>query len=271
MGKGVIMKNMYMLKVETLFPEEKPEKEKYFKPQGDILVAYNGHVSDGCCFRGWLFGATYVVTDTYDRERDVVLRRVYGDVPQGAVLTEELLEKVHKENEAAIMAAENEYGGDDFRWQLHKLLHMNAKTVLAKTEIISGRYRSAWGEGYKGIYCKPILPEGRISAPLRIVPCEWEEGKWELGLWLDTDHPAARMRCYNAWVGSNSHGCNTIVVVRENDGKGFDLGRSDWPKDLPRTFETFMKVIDVLGREQDCCGNYVRLEEEAIRKAIYKR
>lgn len=247
--------------------DTRPNKKR-FCPEGDIRVAYNGYVENRYG-KYELFGATYVVTDTYDRERDVVLRRVYGDVPQGAVLTEELLEKIYEENEAAIKAAEKEYGGDDFRWQLHITLHMNAKTVLAKSEILSGRYRSAWkGGGYKGIYCKPILPEGRVSAPLRIVPCEWGEGKWELGLWLDTEHPAAELRTYHSYY----YGLETVIIVRSSDRKGFDIGRSDWPKDLPRTFETFMKVIDVLGREQDCCGNYLSFEEEAILKAVnYKR
>ena len=237
--------------------QRKSPNRKKFIPIGE-LINTDGYRVDGKA----VYNAKYIVAEEWDN--DTVIRRVYGNPPKGAYIPARLLQQVYNENAANVTLAAQKYPGKEFTKAIHKLLNKRAAEVLAKSYVPNGWRQSAWkGEGLVKTYCKPVLPEGRASIPLKI---EFYGDNAEV--FLNDDDPAANIRCYEDYVGSRSHGRDTVTVVRKSDGCGFDLGLSYWPKWCKKDYAAFEKIIDAVGEGDDCCGRYKRLYSEEIIKIL---
>ena len=238
--------------------QRKSPNRKKFIPAGE-LINTDGYRVDGKA----VYNAKYIVAEEWD-ENGTVIRRVYGTPPKGAYIPARLLQQVYNENAANVTLAAQKYPGKEFTKAIHKLLNKRAAEVLAKSYVPNGWRQSAWkGEELVKTYCKPVLPEGRASISLKI---EFYGDNAEV--FLNDDDPAANIRCHEDYVGSRSHGRDTVTVVRKSDGCGFDLGLSYWPKWCKKDYAAFEKIIDAVGEGDDCCGRYKRLYSEEIIKIL---
>lgn len=236
--------------------QRKSPNRKKFIPVGE-LINTDGYRVDGKA----VYNAKYIVAEEY--EGNTVIRRVYGTPPKGAYIPAKLLQQVYNENATNISMAAQKYPGKEFTKAIHGLLNSRAAEVLGAAYIPNGWTQSGWkGEGLVKTYCRPVLPPERISAPIVI---EYYGDNAEV--FLDDDDPAANVRCYDTYVGSRSHGRDTVTVVRKSDGLGFDLGLSYWPKKYKQSYDNFNKVIDN-SRGDDCCGRYRRFYSDEIIKIL---
>lgn len=210
--------------------------------EGDYAVIFNGsiystdirekigHATNGC---------TYAVTEEISPDKKIIVRRIYGNPPKEVYIPARFLQKVYDENADAIEAAAAiEENKQQFIVELHKTLNCSAAEVLGKDSVAYNRVRSAYGD-WANKYCTPILPEGRLSIPFII-----NHGYDGIELMLDDTHPGADVRTYETYVGSKTHGMDTVIVSRKSDGARFDLGRSSWPRYIPQNEENFRKVLD---------------------------
>lgn len=259
------MAEMYNIKIPTgagddytiIEYQRKSPNRKKFIPAGE-LINTDGYRVDGKA----VYNSSYIVAEEWD-ENGIVIRRVYGTPPKGAYIPARLLQQVYNENAANVTLAAQKYPGRNFIKAIHGLLNSRAAEVLGAAYVPNGWTQSAWkGEGLVKTYCKPVLPEGRVSIPLK---AEFYGENAEV--FLDDDDPAANVRCYDTYVGSRSHGRDTVTVVRKSDGLGFDLGLSYWPKKYKQSYDNFNKVIDN-SRGDDCCGRYRRFYSDEIIKIL---
>ena len=236
--------------------QRKSPNRKKFIPAGE-LINTDGYRVDGKA----VYNARYIVTEEW--ENNTVVRRVYGTPPKGAYIPARLLQYVYDENADNIALASRKYPGKEFTNAIHGLLNSRAAEVLGTAYAPNGWRQSAWkGEGLVKTYCKPVLPPERVSIPIAIEYC----GN-NAEVFLDDGDPAANIRCYDTYVGSKSHGRDSVVVVRKSDGLGFDLGLSYWPKRYKKNYDNFNKIIDH-SRSSDCCGRYKRFYSEEIVKIL---
>lgn len=257
------MAEMYNIKIPTggnytiiEYQRPAPNRKKLI-PEGE-LINTDGYRVDGKA----VYNSSYIVAEEWD-ENNTVVRRVYGNPPKGAYIPARLLQKIYDENAANITLAAQKYPGKNFTRAIHGLLNKRAEEVLGKCYVPNGWTQSGWkGEGLVKTYCRPVLPPERISIPLKM---EYFGDNAEL--FLDDDDPVADIRCYGTYVGSRSHGRDTVVVVRKSDGLGFDLGLSYWPKNIKQNHDSFSKIIDH-SRISDCCGRYKRFYSDEITKIL---
>lgn len=225
------------------YQRKSPDRDKFI-PIGE-LVNTDGYRIDGKA----VYNASYIVAEEW--ENNTVVRRVYGNPPKGAYIPARLLQQVYDENADNISLAAQKYPGKNFTRAIHGLLNKRSAEMLGMAYIPNGWTQSAWkGEGLVKTYCRPVLPEGRVSIPIKV---EFYGDNAEV--FLDDDDPAANVRCYDTYVGSRSHGRDTVIVVRKSDGLGFDLGLSHWPKKYKKGYDNFSKLINN-SRVSDCCGRY---------------
>lgn len=256
------MAEMYNIKIPTganytiiEYQRSSPNRKKFI-PTGE-LINTDGYRVDGKA----VYNASYIVAEEY--EGGTVIRRVYGNPPRGAYIPARLLQQVYDENAANITLAAQKYPGKNFTMAIHKLLNTRAAEMLGMSYVPNGWRQSAWkGEGLVKTYCRPVLPPERVSIPLKV---EFYGDSAEL--FLDDDDPAANIRCYEDYVGSRSHGRDTVAVVRKSDGLGFDLGLSYWPKKYKQGYDNFSKILNH-SEGSDCCGRYKRLYSEEIIKIL---
>ena len=239
--------------------QRKSPNRKKFIPTGE-LINTDGYRVDGKA----VYNARYIVTEEWDN--NTVVRRAYGNPPKGAYIPARLLQKVYDENAANISLAAQKYPGKNFTKAIHMLLNKRSAEMLGMSYVPNGWRQSAWkGEGLVKTYCRPVLPEGRVSIPIKI---EYFGDNTEV--FLDDDNPVANVRCYEVYVGSKSHGKDSVVVVRKSDGVGFDLGLSYWPKKYKQDYDNFNKVIDH-SRSSDCCGRYRTFYSDEIIKILEEK
>ena len=258
------MAEMYNIKIPTggnytiIEYQRKSPNRKKFIPAGE-LINTDGYRVDGKA----AYNAKYIVAEEWDENGSTVIRRVYGTPPKGAYIPARLLQQVYNENTANISLAAQKYPGKNFTKAIHMLLNKRSAEMLGASYVPNGRKQSAWkGEGLLKTYCRPVLPEGRVSIPIVI---EYYGDNAEL--FLDNDNPIADIRCYEDYVGSRSHGRGTVIVVRKSDGLGFDLGLSYWPKNIKQNHDNFSKIIDH-SRDSDCCGRYRKFYSDEIIKIL---
>ena len=236
--------------------QRKSPNHKKFIPTGE-LINTDGYRVDGKA----VYNSSYIVAEEY--EGSTVIRRVYGNPPKGAYIPARLLQRVYDENAANIALAAQKYPGKNFTKAIHMLLNKRSAEMLGMSYVPNGWRQSAWkGEGLVKTYCRPVLPSGRVSIPIVI---EYYGDNAEV--FLDNDDPVADIRCYEDYVGSKSHGRDTVTVVRKSDGLGFDLGLSYWPKNIKQSHDNFSKIIDH-SRDSDCCGRYKRFYSDEITKIL---
>lgn len=256
------MAEMYNIKIPTgdnytiIEYQRKSPNRKKFIPAGE-LINTDGYRVDGKA----VYNARYIVSEEYDN--GTIIRRVYGTPPKGAYIPARFLQQVYNENAANVTLAAQKYPGRNFTKAIHGLLNSRAAEVLGAAYVPNGWTQSNWkGEGLVKTYCRPVLPPERVSIPITI---EYFGNNAEV--FLDDDDPAADIRCYEDYVGSRSHGKDTVTVVRKSDGLGFDLGLSYWPKKYKQGYDNFNKVIDN-SRSSDCCGRYRRFYSDEIIKIL---
>ena len=257
------MAEMYNIKIPTgdnytiiEYQRSSPNCKKFI-PAGE-LINTDGYRVDGKA----VYNAKYIVAEEWD-ENNTVVRRVYGTPPKGAYIPARFLQSVYDENADNIALASRKYPGKEFTKAIHGLLNSRAAEVLGAAYVPNGWTQSNWkGEGLVKTYCRPVLPPERVSIPIVI---EYYGDNAEV--FLDDDDPAANVRCYDTYVGSRSHGRDTVTVVRKSDGLGFDLGLSYWPKKYKQSYDNFNKVIDN-SRGDDCCGRYRRFYSDEIIKIL---
>ena len=240
------------------YQRSSPNRKKFI-PIGE-LINTDGYRVDGKA----VYNASYIVAEEWDENGSTVIRRVYGNPPKGAYIPARLLQSVYNENADNVALASQKYPGKNFTKAIHGLLNKRAAEVLGYSYLPNGWAQSGWkGEGLVKTYCRPVLPPERISAPIVI---EYYGDNAEV--FLDDDDPVADIRCYEAYVGSKSHGKDTVTIVRKSDGLGFDLGLSYWPKKYKKGYDNFSKVIDAVNRNSDCCGRYKALYSDEIIKIL---
>ena len=237
--------------------QRKSPNRKKFIPAGE-LINTDGYRVDGKA----VYNAKYIVAEEWD-ENNTVVRRVYGTPPKGAYIPARFLQSVYDENADNIALASRKYPGKEFTKAIHKLLNKRAAEVLGYSYLPNGWTQSAWkGEGLVKTYCRPVLPSGRLSIPLKV---EYYGDNAEI--FIDDDDPAADIRCYENYVGSRSHGRDTVVVVRKSDGLGFDLGLSYLPRKHKQGYDNFSKILNH-SRGSDCCGRYRTFYSDEITKIL---
>lgn len=256
------MAEMYNIKIPTggnytiIEYQRKSPNRKKFIPAGE-LINTDGYRVDGKA----VYNAKYIVAEEWDNA--TVIRRVYGTPPKGAYIPARILQSVYNENAANVALAAQKYPGKEFTKAIHGLLNSRAAEVLGTAYVPNGWAQSGWkGEGLVKTYCRPVLPEGRVSIPIVI---EYYGDNAEI--FLDDSDPAADMRCYEVYVGSKSHGKDSVIVVRKSDGLGFDLGLSYWPKNIKQGYDNFSKILNH-SEGSDCCGKYKRFYSEEIVKIL---
>ena len=226
----------------TILTYQRPVPEEGTLFEGDYTVIFNGsiystdihekigHATNAC---------TYAVTEEVSPDKKTIVRRIYGTPINGSYIPARDMQRIFDENSSAIEAAAViEEDKQQFVIELHKAINRVAKEVLGKDSVAYDRVRSTYGD-WANKYCTPILPEGRLSIPFVIT---YRDN--EMVLMLDDTHSAADIRIRETYVGSKTHGMDTMMVERKSDGAKFDLGRSSWPRYIPRNEETFRKVLD---------------------------
>lgn len=242
--------------LSTLWMKNYRDKEE---PFWSPFIGTERYLTDGDSARQFE-DSTYLVLDSW--EEDHVLRRIFGE-PPATLLSPEVENAIIGENSYRIQEAESSCSAtEEFPWIVHQALLAYSKEALGLETMVS-RYRPEviQGRGSVPVLERVVIPPWRNSVPFLL-----RLGGDEISLMVDVESPDADLYSQWQWYGSTSCGDEVKVYKSRSKATGFDFTRSEWPKEIPVNYSTLRRVVDELGTRSDCCGDYPKLKEGAIRK-----
>lgn len=183
------------------------------------------------------------------------------------------------ENATAIAEAREKFAGSRIRGEksldqlIEHTLNQYAPEISGDQPMVAGWRKSPWAHmDPVAVFETVILPEGRMTVPFRLTAeKEGFPGNWEILRLIpviDRSHPDADLVSRWQWYGSSTHGREVRVVWSRKSEKGFDLSRTNWPRETPVNYATLRRIVDELGKPVDCCGNFKEVPGGAIERVL---